>query len=616
VKKNIHAFALIIVFAQITLCQVDFWPMQGHDAQRTSRSSVNGPIAPSIKWSKKNFGGDGDNNSVIVGTNGTFYMGGPAAYRPEDGSEIWSGPRFMGYLMGYECTGALSPDGNVVYTPENGLVFDTTSVIFLVARRESDGKLLWRYLLDDDIEYFYSSLSYSSLAVDKNGTIYVGTWRPAMYAINPNGTLKWRYLSNSDCGIETPPAIDFNGNVYFVHNCLGLVALDSTGSLKWIHSDVGGDYGWPTPLIGQDGTIYIRKGWFDGTTFFAINSDSTLKWKRDDLGSAGFYKGAALSEDGTTIYTAASGKVYALNSSTGETIWSSEIASAGERFGGSPVLSGNSILYIMGDKGSGNDYIYAVLVTDGSLLWKYQLDGSAYYWGPSSPSLGPDGTLYVSTHSDAISFYAFFTQVSIFPILSISKTIVPLGHVDIGSTKDDTILVRNVGTDTLTISAISNLSGEFLFVKDIAVPKSILPESQDTLIIRFAPTSVGNKFAFIVITHNAISSPTAITISGSGTNVDMVDSKLEIPEIYTLFQNYPNPFNPTTTISFKLPVKSFVSLKIFNPLGKEVSVLLSKELAPGTYSQQWNATGLPSGAYFYRLQAGIFVETKKLILLR
>ncbi|MCX6122267.1 MAG: T9SS type A sorting domain-containing protein [Ignavibacteriales bacterium] len=95
-----------------------------------------------------------------------------------------------------------------------------------------------------------------------------------------------------------------------------------------------------------------------------------------------------------------------------------------------------------------------------------------------------------------------------------------------------------------------------------------------------------------------------------------VNERNELPNDFNLSQNYPNPFNPTTTISFSLPSKSYVSLKVFDALGREVSVLVSDEMAAGTYSKQWNANNLPSGVYFYRLQAGTFSETKKLILLR
>jgi hypothetical protein len=86
------------------------------------------------------------------------------------------------------------------------------------------------------------------------------------------------------------------------------------------------------------------------------------------------------------------------------------------------------------------------------------------------------------------------------------------------------------------------------------------------------------------------------------------------PMEFSVSQNYPNPFNPTTTITFTLPVKSFVTLVVFDSSGREVSQLLAGEMLPGTHSRQWHAEGLASGAYFFRLHAGSHIETKKLVL--
>jgi hypothetical protein len=88
------------------------------------------------------------------------------------------------------------------------------------------------------------------------------------------------------------------------------------------------------------------------------------------------------------------------------------------------------------------------------------------------------------------------------------------------------------------------------------------------------------------------------------------------PNRYLLSQNYPNPFNPTTTINFSIPKSSFVTIKVYDVLGREVKTLVSRELSAGNYKQQWNANRMPSGIYFYRLQSGSFTETKKLILLK
>ena len=85
---------------------------------------------------------------------------------------------------------------------------------------------------------------------------------------------------------------------------------------------------------------------------------------------------------------------------------------------------------------------------------------------------------------------------------------------------------------------------------------------------------------------------------------------------YKIGQNYPNPFNPSTTISFGLPDMNFVSLKVFDITGREVTTLVAEERTAGEHSVNWNASSMSSGVYFYRMQAVNFSETKKLVLLR
>jgi len=83
-----------------------------------------------------------------------------------------------------------------------------------------------------------------------------------------------------------------------------------------------------------------------------------------------------------------------------------------------------------------------------------------------------------------------------------------------------------------------------------------------------------------------------------------------------LSNNYPNPFNPSTTIKYEISELSFVTLKVYDVLGKEVANLVSEEKPAGFYEVEFDATALRSGIYFYRLQAGSFVETKKMVLLK
>ncbi|MCH9028403.1 MAG: T9SS type A sorting domain-containing protein [Bacteroidetes bacterium] len=95
-----------------------------------------------------------------------------------------------------------------------------------------------------------------------------------------------------------------------------------------------------------------------------------------------------------------------------------------------------------------------------------------------------------------------------------------------------------------------------------------------------------------------------------------VQEEDNIPNDFTLDQNYPNPFNPTTNISFSLPVDSKVRLSVYNLLGEKIAELVNDEFSAGTHTFSFNADGLTSGIYFYRLEAGTFLATRKMILLR
>jgi hypothetical protein len=89
-----------------------------------------------------------------------------------------------------------------------------------------------------------------------------------------------------------------------------------------------------------------------------------------------------------------------------------------------------------------------------------------------------------------------------------------------------------------------------------------------------------------------------------------------LPNSFELKQNYPNPFNPSTRISFGLQVSGFTSLKVYDLMGREVRTLVNESLQPGSYEKTFDVNGLASGVYYYRLQAGSYIATKKLLLLR
>ena len=123
-------------------------------------------------------------------------------------------------------------------------------------------------------------------------------------------------------------------------------------------------------------------------------------------------------------------------------------------------------------------------------------------------------------------------------------------------------------------------------------------------------------------------------IDGGGSTSGISENKNDLPSGFNLSQNYPNPFNPTTKIKYTIPnviasvtkQTQLVTLIVYDLLGKEVSILVNEEEAAGTYEVEFSAKGgsasggnaysLPSGIYFYKLQAGSFVETRKMVLMK
>ena len=109
------------------------------------------------------------------------------------------------------------------------------------------------------------------------------------------------------------------------------------------------------------------------------------------------------------------------------------------------------------------------------------------------------------------------------------------------------------------------------------------------------------------------------TTNGGSTFVENMIGEITLD--YLLSQNYPNPFNPSTIIKYAVSSRQFVSLKVYDVLGKEIVTLVNKEKPAGNYEVEFNSRGLinqtlPSGIYFYLLRAGNYIETKKMVLLK
>ena len=136
---------------------------------------------------------------------------------------------------------------------------------------------------------------------------------------------------------------------------------------------------------------------------------------------------------------------------------------------------------------------------------------------------------------------------------------------------------------------------------------------QDTLFID--TVTCENTYCYKIVSEDISgneSEPLSISSATTGITVD----NSNVPESFSLSQNYPNPFNPNTEIRFAIQKDDFVSLKVYDLMGREIAILVNEQLTPGTYSVAFNASRLASGIYIYRLIAGTNVMTKRMVLIK
>jgi outer membrane protein assembly factor BamB len=270
------------------------------------------------------------------------------------------------------CFVNIAGDGTVYLTDVDGWIYALYP----------NGALKW---MVDYIENFDTIECHPAIGSD--GTIYIGTYYGHFYAIYPNGTLKWEYVLTPGSGIFTSPTIDSYGTIYF-GSCEDnyLNALYPNGTIKWRYKLVSGSTS-SSPAIATDGTIYIGD---DAGYLYAICPNGTLCWKVRLQNNGYIPNSPSIADDGT-IYIATTGVetpsyLYAVNPSNGSVKWKYEI---GSDFCINPSLGEDGTIYALC---SGK--LYAVN-PDGSEKWTYTL-GTDYILIYSDPAISADGTIYVA----------------------------------------------------------------------------------------------------------------------------------------------------------------------------------------------------------------------------
>ncbi len=197
----------------------------------------------------------------------------------------------------------------------------------------------------------------------------------------------------------------------------------------------------------------------------------------------------------------------------------------------------------------------------------------------------------------------FLTQIEISPDTLPANgtsmaliTIIPKNNSDTLLSNGLQVLLSNTGAGTL--GSVVDL-GDGTYESTITAPIGVGSDTISAVVI--SGTDTVSIFRDAIVTYD---NPTSL------------DESFISPDRFYLYQNYPQPFNPTTIIKYQIPQSSFVSLKVFDVLGKEVAILINEEKSAGTYEVEFNGSELSSGIYFYTLKTGEFSDTKKMLLIK
>jgi len=346
------------------------WPKFGYDLQNTGRSPNLGPQTGTVKWTYTI--ADATKGQPVIGSDGTVYV---ACYNKDlyafnpDGTLKWT------YTTGNRLHGspAIGADGTIYVGCADYKIYAINP----------DGTLKWTCTTD-------SAIFTSSPTIGPDGTIYIGTsgYQKGnnLHAISDDGTqgtIKWTYGTGE---AYNTPAVGTDGTIYIGSLDNNLYAIHPDGTLKWVYT-TGGKMQRTSPSIGPDGTIYIGN---NDKNLYAVNQNGTLKWTYT-FGSY-IYSSVAIGSDGT-IYTGNNDKkVYAINPD-GTLKWD---FTTGNTIRATPVIGSDGTIYV----GSYDKKMYA-LNPDGTLKWTYQIGGVI----EGHASIGSDGTLYVGGGNRIV--YAF-----------------------------------------------------------------------------------------------------------------------------------------------------------------------------------------------------------------
>ena len=480
-----------------TLSKSD-WPMIKHDPQFTGRSPYKGPQTPTIVWTADI--SDGIFSGPVIGEEGNLYFG---SYYQLDSAD-----HFYSY--------------------------------------SSEGNIIWDYKLGTNRP------PQSGILIDSSNTIYFGSLDQNLYALNSDGSLKWKYNTGYITEILIPN-IDKQGRIYTTNNPAGeLLSINSDGTLNWKVKYEDG-FLLKSPVFSPDGnTIYISG---KDSNLYALNLDGSIKWR---FSSEKIMRAPLVDIQGNIYFLPKNVPQYFYSLlPNGNIKWKFRIQNVGPlEVYAIPTIDYSGNLYAIGVDSTYPYYkLLFSLDYEGNYRWSYMFeDPTDDFWQPLI--CDSEGTVYVGS-TFGYYYYAISSEGQL-------KWKLPLNDYQV----DNTAAISKDGTLYL------------------GVHKSSLFNNNEKNLIAIKDTGAMDVDENVIVTD------------------------------YSLFQNYPNPFNPSTKISWQSPVGSWQILKIYNILGKEIATLVNEYRPAGQYEVNWNAANLPSSVYIYTLQINGYSSSKKMLLLK
>ncbi|MDZ7291671.1 MAG: SBBP repeat-containing protein [candidate division KSB1 bacterium] len=502
----------------------------------------------------------------------------------------------------------------------------------------------------------------TALAVDDSGNVYVTGWSGhsstmsdyATVKYNASGVLLWvaRYSGpGSSEDKATALAVDASGNVYVTGRAgddYATIKYNSAGIEQWVARYNGREYGMDAATalaVDDSGNVYVT-GWSKGSGMYSdyatvkYNSSGILQWVARYNGPGNhddWAKALVVDGSGNVYVTGWSGGLgtyrdYATvkYNSEGVEQWVARYKGpeSDEDLAAALAIDASGNVYVTGQSGwvTNFDYVTVKYNSEGVEQWV------ARYNGPVSSedeavalAVDASGNVYVTGWSlDSVSRGDYATVK--YDSTGAQQWVARYG----GLREDSDDRAMALAVDASGNVYVTGLSGSrrvgIFWEYDYATVKYNSAGVQEWVARYDGPESSND---WPVALDLDISGNVYVTGTSSGeswsiyTTIKYVQTPVFVekeepgkPRRYWLAQNYPNPFNTSTTVRYAIAKSGHVTLKVFNLQGQEIATLVSETKPAGEYEIKWNPNNLPSSVYVYRLQAGEFAETKKLLLLK